>query len=148
VRRFLFDTGVFIYALGGEHLYREPCRAILREMRGGQFAGEASVELIHEFSYVRGRRSEARRDAAESARDIADMCRLHVVEPSDIERALDLWSDHERLDMRDAIFAAQALNRNIDAILSPDRDFDGIPDLERIDPADTTAVASLGTASL
>ena len=82
------------------------------------------------------------------ARDIADMCRLHVVEPSDIERALDLWSDHERLDMRDAIFAAQALNRNIDAILSPDRDFDGIPDLERIDPADTTAVASLGTASL
>ena len=30
------------------------------------------------------------------------------------------------LDMRDAIFAAQALNREIDAILSPDRGFDGI----------------------
>lgn len=85
----------------------------------------------------------ARSEAAESARDIADMCRLQVVEPSDIERALDLWSDYERLDMRDAIFAAQALNRDIDAILSPDRDFDGIPGLERIDPADAEAVARL-----
>lgn len=143
MRRFLFDTGVFVYALGGEHLYREPCRAVLREMRGGQLAGEASVELIHEFTYVRGRKMATRRDAAESARDIAGMCRLHVVEPSDIERALDLWSDYERLDMRDAIFAAQALNRDIDAILSPDRDFDGIPGLERIDPVDAEVVTRL-----
>jgi len=45
--------------------------------------------------------------------------------------------------MRDAILAAQALNRGIDAILSPDRGFDGISRLERIDPADVTAVDSL-----
>jgi uncharacterized protein len=45
--------------------------------------------------------------------------------------------------MRDAIFAAQALNRGIDAILSPDRGFDSIPGLERIDPADAEAVATL-----
>jgi uncharacterized protein len=143
VRRFLFDTGVFIYALGGEHLYREPCRAILREMRGGQLPGEASVELIHEFTYVRGRNRVTRRDAVESARDIADMCRLHVVQRSDIERALDLWCEHERLDMRDAIFAAQALNHDIDAILSPDRGFDEVTGLERIDPANPVAVATL-----
>ena len=60
-----------------------------------------------------------------------------------MERALDLWSGYERLDVRDAIFAAQALNRDIDAILSPDRDFDDIPGLERIDPADAEAVAGL-----
>jgi predicted nucleic acid-binding protein len=60
-----------------------------------------------------------------------------------MERALDLWSEHERLDVRDAIFAAQALNRDMDAILSPDRDFDDISGLERIDPADTSAVATL-----
>jgi uncharacterized protein len=142
VRRFLFDTGVFLYALGGEHRYREPCRAILREMRSGRLAGEASVELIHEFAYVRCRRRGTRSDAAESARDVAGICTLHTVGVDDVERALDLWCEHERLDMRDAIFAAQALNREIDAILSPDRGFDGIPGLERIDPADTSAVAT------
>jgi predicted nucleic acid-binding protein len=71
------------------------------------------------------------------------MCTLHAVEAADMKRALDLWSEHERLDVRDAIFAAQALNLGIDAILSPDTDFDGIPDLERIDPADPAAVATL-----
>ncbi len=143
MRRFLFDTSVFIHALGGEHRYREPCRAILIEMRGGRLAGETSIELVHEFAYVRCRRGVARSDAAESARDIADMCLLHAVGRSDVERALTLWCEHERLNMRDAIFAAQALNREIDAILSPDRDFDGIAGLERIDPADAKAVATL-----
>jgi uncharacterized protein len=143
VRRFLFDTGVFVYALGSEHRYREPCRAILREMRGGRLAGEASVELIHEFAYIRGRRRVTRFEAVESALDVADMCPLHTVGPHDMERALDLWREYVRLDMRDAIFAAQALNREIDAILSPDRGFDGIPGIERIDPADTDAVATL-----
>jgi len=143
VRRFLFDTSVFLYALGGEHHYREPCRAILREMREGLLTGEASVELVHEFAYVRCRRTGARVDAAESARDVASICELHSVGWDDIDRGLDLWCEHQGLDMRDAIFAAQALNHEIDAILSPDRDFDGIPGLERIDPADTTAVAIL-----
>jgi predicted nucleic acid-binding protein len=143
VRRFLFDTSVFIHALGGEHLYREPCRAILLEMRGGRLAGEASMELIHEFAYVRCRQRVTRLAAAESARDVAGMCPLHTVGADDIKRALDLWCEHERLDMRDAIFAAQALNRDIDAILSPDTDFDGIPGLTRIDPADPDAVATL-----
>ncbi|HZL47381.1 MAG TPA: type II toxin-antitoxin system VapC family toxin [Solirubrobacteraceae bacterium] len=143
MRRFLFDTGVFIYALGSEHRYREPCRAVLREVQDSRLAAEVSVELIHEFTYVRLRQVERRADAVRSAYTIARSFSLHVVEPGDIERALDLWCEHERLDMRDAIFAAQALNREIDAILSPDKGFDGIPGLERIDPADAGAVATL-----
>lgn len=109
----------------------------------GRLAAEASVELVHEFAYVRRRQGVTRTGAAESARAIADACPLHPVGRTDMERALDLWSEHEPLDMRDAIFAAQALNRDIDAILSPDRGFDGIPGLQRIDPADTAAVATL-----
>lgn len=143
MRRFLFDTGVFVYALGDDHPYREPCRAIMENGRRGLLAAEASVELIHEFAYVRLRKGVSRRVAAQDARDIAATSKLHTVQPRDIDRALQLWCEHERLDMRDAIFAAQALNRGIDAILSPDRGFDGIPGLQRIDPADGDAVASL-----
>ncbi len=109
----------------------------------GLISSEASVELIHEFAHVRCRRGVPRALAARDALDIAATSRLHTVTQSDIERALGLWCEHERLDMRDAIFAAQALNRGIDAILSADRGFDGIPGLQRIDPADTEAVATL-----
>jgi uncharacterized protein len=145
VRRFLFDTSVFIYALGGEHFYRDHCRAIMDKGAKGLLAGEASVELIHEFAHVRARRM-ARRAAAADACDIAATSRLHAVERADVERALELWCQHDGLDMRDAIFAAQALNREIDAILATDRAFDGIQGLERIDPADADAVASLVAA--
>lgn len=143
MRRFLFDTSVFIYALGGEHPYRDPCRAVMDDGAQGLLSAEASVELIHEFAHVRCRRGVSRTTATKDALNIAGTSRLHTVTPSDIERALQLWREHERLDMRDAIFAAQALNRGIDAILSPDRGFDGIPGLERIDPADAEAVATL-----
>jgi predicted nucleic acid-binding protein len=142
-RRFLFDTGVFVYALGAPHPYRDPCRLILREVQDNRLAAEASVELIHEFAYVRLRQVGSRAEATRSAHTIRRSVSLHVVEPEDMERALDLWSEHERLDVRDAIFAAQALNRDMDAILSPDRDFDDVSGLERIDPADTSAVATL-----
>jgi hypothetical protein len=87
-----------------------------------------------------------RAEATRSARAIARSFSLHVVEPRDIERALALWSEHDRLDVRDAIFAAQALNRGIEAILSPDGDFDGIAGLRRVDPADTASVAGLRSA--
>jgi predicted nucleic acid-binding protein len=107
VRRVLFDTGVFVYAVGGEHPYTQPCQAILRERR------------------------------------VERSCPLHGVDRADVKRALDLWCDHDQLDMRDAIFAAQAANRQIDAILSPDPGFDGTEGLQRIDPADAPAVASL-----
>jgi uncharacterized protein len=143
VRRFLVDTGVFIYALGGEHRYREPCRLILREVQERRLAAEASVELIHELAYVRLRQVGSRADAVRSAHAVRRSFSLHTVETHDMERALDLWSEHQRLDVRDAIFAAQALNRGIDAILSPDTDFDGITALQRIDPADADAVAAL-----
>jgi predicted nucleic acid-binding protein len=47
------------------------------------------------------------------------------------------------LDVADAVSAATALNRGIGAILSADRDFDAVPELERIDPADARAVEAL-----
>lgn len=143
MRRFLFDTSVFVYALGGEHPYRDSCRAIMGMGVEGRLAGEASIELLHEFVHVRARRTTMRATAVADAHNIAATSRLHAVGRADIERALGLWAEHERLDMRDAIFAAQALNRGIDAILSADRDFDDIDGLERIDPADAEAVASL-----
>ncbi len=145
MRRFLFDTSVFIYALGGEHPYRDPCRAIMGMGVEGRLAGEASIELLHEFVHVRARRMATRATAVADARNIAATSRLHAVCRADIERALELWAEHERLDMRDAIFAAQALNRGIDAILSADRDFDGVDGLQRIDPADGRAVAALSS---
>ena len=144
MRRFLFDTAVFVYARGRPHELREPCAAIVAGQVAGRLAGEASVAMLHEYAHQRFRQTRDRWDAVRMASDLAAICRLHPVAEADAVRALELYEAHAALGSTDAVFAASALNRDIDAILSPDRGFDGIPGLERIDPLDAAAVAALG----
>ena len=143
MRRFLYDTSIFIYALGREHSYREPCREIMRLGGNEDLKGEASADLLQELAHQRYRRTGDRQEAAEIAKAAAALCRLHPLEPTDVLRGLDLFETHPRLDARDAVFAAVALNREIEAILATDRAFDEVRGLERIDPADEEAVATL-----
>lgn len=143
MRRFLFDTNVFVYALGGASPYREPCRSIVEHAAAGRLDGEASADLVQELLHQRMRQTGDRTAAVQTARRVQILCQLHDVRESDVNLALWLFGTHRRLTARDATFAAVALNRGIDAILSADRDFDEVPGLERIDPCDAPAVAGL-----
>lgn len=143
LRRFLFDTSIFIYALGREHAYREPCREILRRAGADELIGEASADLVQELAHQRFRRTGDRAEAADAAKTATRLCRLHPLEPDDVLRGIDLFATNPRLDARDAVFAALALNRGIDAVLATDRAFDEVEGLERIDPDDHKAVATL-----
>lgn len=143
MRRFLYDTSIFVYALGREHPYREPCREIVRRAAAGDLQGEASADLLQELLHQRARRTGDRIGAAEAARWVAKLVWWHPLEPNDVQRGMDLFENHDDLDARDAIFAALAINRGIDTILAADRAFEGIDGLERIDPADERAVATL-----
>jgi predicted nucleic acid-binding protein len=115
----------------------------VRRAAAGDLQGEASGELLQELVDQRARRTGNRREAAEAARNVAKLAWWHPVEPNDVQRGIDLFEAHDGLDARDAVFAALAINRGIDAILTADHAFDEIDELERIDPADEQAVATL-----
>ena len=132
--RFLYDTAVFLYARGSDHPYRQPCRAIVEAGGRGELAGEASTELVQEYVYVRLRRGGLRRDVADEARAVLGLCRNHPVEPEDTLLALTLLVSHDALSPRDTLHAATALRRGIPAIVTPDRAFDHLDGLERLDP--------------
>ena len=141
--RFLYDTAVFVYAVGSDHPYRDACRQIVDRARTGELSGEASVEMVQEFAHVRLRRGGTRADALELAGAVAQLCRLHPFEASDLPLMFTLLARHENLNARDALFAATALNRGLALILSPDRHFDDVHGLERVDPLDDGAVSAL-----
>lgn len=143
MRRFLYDTAIFVYAVGGEHRLREPCREIVARARRGELAGEASVELVQEFAHIRLRRGSDRSEALALTRAVADLCALHDFDRQDLPLILTLLDQHPQLDVRDAVHAATALARGIDAVLSPDVAFDSVPGLSRVDPADAPSVAAL-----
>jgi hypothetical protein len=135
VTRFLYDTAVFVYAVGQEHPYRDPCRRIVAAARDGAVAGEASVELVHELAHVLTRRGGDRSRALRLAGAASELARLHEFSPGDLPLVMTLLADHSGLDVRDAVFAATALNRGVSTILSPDRAYDDVPGLDRLDPS-------------
>lgn len=136
MRRFLYDTLVFVYAVGKDHPYREPCRRVVELAAAGRVRGDASVELVQEFLHVRHRATGDRASASMEARWVAALCTLHPVELEDVRLALTLFETVDGLHARDAVHAACALNRGIDAILSADTVFDRVPGLQRIDLGD------------
>lgn len=143
MRRFLFDTNIFVYALGAEHPYCDPCRAIVARQGNGELAGEVTPVVLAELVHQRCRQTGDRREAARRGRQVALVCRVQPSAPADAELAWELYERDGGLDVLDALLAASALNRGIDAVLSADRAFDLVAGLERVDPLDPNAVAAL-----
>lgn len=138
--RVAIDTSVPVYAVGSDSPFKDSCRQLIQLAGTGDVVLEASVEVIQEFLHVRARRTGDRLVAANAARALADVVRLHEVEEADTRRAIDLFARHSPLDALDAIHAATCLNRGISTLISADRAFDDLPDLRRVDPRDAQAL--------
>jgi len=136
VRRFLCDTNVLVYAVGAQHPYRESCRDLVRHQGRGVLAGEVTPIVIAEFAHQRFRQTRDRREASLRARQAAGAFRVQAVDSDDLDLALDLYARSTALDAFDALLAATALNRGLDAIVSADRAFEAVDGIERIDPTD------------
>ncbi len=129
----LLDTAVFIYAVGAEHPYRRPSRRIVQRLADGDLIAEISSELVQEYVHVRCRRGIDRATATKEAKSIISLCHTHDVGTPIMQTALHLFRTFDRLHMRDAVHAATALAHRATAIVSPDRAFDDIPGLVRLD---------------
>lgn len=133
--RVLFHSSIFIYAVGADHPLQSPCRRLFEGLLARQVAAEASVLAVQEVLHQRARRTRDRESAARFARDLTAACPVHEVTPADLALALQLYGDSARLDAADALHAATALGRDIRVIVTPDRAFDDVAGLTRLDPA-------------
>ena len=95
--RVLFDTAVFVYAVGTEHPYREPCRLLLNPDRTSGMSVQAIQELLHQ----RARRTGNRAEAVEVADAMASLCQFHHL----TERDLRLGHHRTAPLMRFRVFA-------------------------------------------
>lgn len=140
--RVYVDANVFLHAIGGDHRYRDPCRVLVEAMGAGAFAAETSAETLQEVVHHRLRMTDP--DATGQARAVAAVCeKLHPLDAEVARAALDLIDANPRLWSRDAIHAATARSAGLRHLLSADSHFDDIPDVLRIDPLDSDAIAAL-----
>lgn len=132
----LLDSAVAIYAMGAAHPYRSACRALMSAVANGEFRAYASVEMIQELVHHRLRRTGDRAVASADGRDTAAICTLLNFDREILDLTLDLIERVPTIRGRDAMHAATALAYGIERVVSPDRAFEGIPGLTRVDPAE------------
>lgn len=130
------DTTVLVYAVGGEHRLREPCRQLVAAIGDERVSATTTVEAIQEFAHVRARRC-GRADAAARALELATLLGPLLRTGSDeLSRGLELFVSHPRLGAFDAVLAATALiDQRVTTLVSADSAFADVPGLAYLDPA-------------
>jgi len=139
----LIDANVFMYAAGGEHRYRGPCRTIVR-MLGNQPALDGrtacvDTELFQEvaYRYASIGRPSTGREMQRAIRALG--LRLLSVDAPVVDRFVELQETHgdaleqRRVSVRDLLHLAVMRAAGIDHILSADRDFELLA-VQRVDP--------------
>ncbi len=131
---YFLDANVLMYAAGSAHPLREPCRDALARAVDQEVSLVTDAEVLQEIlhRYFSIGRPESARTIHRSAIDLCD--EVLPIEERHTTRALELLLEHSALTPRDAIHVATMEYRGLELLLSTDRDFDGVTQLERIDP--------------
>ena len=130
------DTAVIMYAAGSDHPLRRSCQGILTRVADGELDAVISVEVIQEIihRFVAIKRPE---QGASIARDALDLfAPVLPVTHAVMRRMPELVDGHPSLAARDLVHVATCLDEGIADIVSPDRGFDEVPGIRRLDPED------------
>lgn len=130
------DTNIPIYAAGRQHSLKAPCQEITRIVAAAPqvFASDAEVlqGLLH---YYRSGNNWAMGRLVYDAFVRLAAGRICAVSDADVTLAATLVGTYPRLSARDRIHLAVVQRTSATHIVTADRDFDGIPGLQRLEPA-------------
>lgn len=133
---YFLDANVLMYAAGAAHPLREPCREALTRAVDREVSLVTDAEVLQEilYRYFSIGRSEVARAVYDSAIRLCD--EVLPIDERHTSRALEILLEHGGLSPRDAIHAATMEHHGLDRLLSTDRDFDALDQVDRIDPAE------------
>ena len=140
---YIIDTSVFMYARGKGHHYKNPCKSLVLSFGDGSFEeeyGQAVIdsemfqEILYRYSLI------GEKDTAITLLRNIYALELDIlpVGSGEIEKMMELAAKYknENITPRDIVHASVMLTNNIKKIISTDRNFDCIEEIQRIDPGD------------
>ena len=135
---YFLDTNIFMYAAGKPHKFKEPCVTVLSRVASGDLIAAVDAEVFQEIMY-RYHHINLASKGVDLAWSITDLgIEVLPVTKKDIEIALYYYQKYQKsgVSPRDIIHVATMLNSGIGMIVSVDKHFDMIEEVNRIDPFD------------
>jgi predicted nucleic acid-binding protein len=134
---YFLDTNIFMYAAGKPHEFKEPCISILSKVQSGELNAAIDTEVFQEilYRYHHINLSDKGVDLAWSMMDIG--FDVLPVTKKVIEVSLYFYQQYQNkgISPRDIIHVATMMQNDIKKIVSVDRHFDIIEEVQRIDPS-------------
>ena len=136
---YFLDANVLIYAAGGPHSLREPCRAALEAAVNRRVSLVTDSEVLQEilYRYSSIERLDIARDVYSAAIQLCD--EVFPVTEQTTGRARELLHQYGSLSARDAVHIASMEEGGLRRLLSTDTDFDAVDEVQRVDPVDFAA---------
>jgi predicted nucleic acid-binding protein len=129
------DTAIVMYAAGVDHPMRDPCRRIIDRISDRSIAGVTSTEVIQEIlhRFLSIGRPEDGATLVERTQDL--MAPVLPITHALMRRTPLLAQRYPGLSARDLVHVATCIHEGIGEIVTPDRGFDQVTELRRLDPA-------------
>jgi uncharacterized protein len=131
------DTNIPVYAAGRPHQLKDPCAQILSlvAQQPTSFVTDAEVlqELLHRYLALR-KWTQARIVFEQFV--VLMRNRVEPILSGDVERAAGFVAAYPAMSARDLLHTAVIARIGADYIVTADHDFDAVPNLQRLDPAD------------
>lgn len=128
----LIDSNIPMYLVGAPHPHKADAQRIMERLLSDRQRLVTDVEVLQEIlhRYVSINRHDAIQPAFDALLGIID--EVLPVDRATVEGAKRIVFGHRRISARDAIHVAVMEQHGIDAIVSFDSGFDGIPGLRRM----------------
>lgn len=133
---YFLDTNIFMYAAGKQHEFKEPCVSIISRVQTGELTAAIDTEVFQEVLY-RYHHINLSGKGVDLAWNIMDIgLDVLPITKKEIEISLYLYKQYQNkgVSPRDIIHIATMMQNGIEKIVSVDRHFDVIEEVERINP--------------
>ncbi len=131
---YFIDTSIIMYAVGKEHLYKNPCAKIINAIAKEELQSIIDTEVVQEILYRYSHIKQKEKGIKVANNILLLVPEILPITKNDIKLAVEIFDKYHDIKSRDAIHMAVMINNGLKIILSTDKDFDKIKEIQRIAP--------------
>ena len=131
------DTCIFIYSASEDNEFKGSCLSVLKKIREKKIEAVTGVEVFQELVHFYRRKGLQEKGLEICWGALSLPISILPVTENDLRVYLSMLSKGRRnVQSRDFLHAAVMLNNGIERIITVDKDFDKIPGITRVGPAE------------
>lgn len=132
------DANIFLrYLVADDRAKANACFALFQRLKNGQEVATTSEAIVAEVAYVLNSRAHyalTPADIEARLRPLLTVRGLKLLNKRTYLRGLEIWTGYPALDFEDALIVAHMERLGLKDVVSYDRDFDRVGNVQRTEP--------------